>query len=401
MNFFSELPSFPPDAIFGLDSAFKEDPREEKIDLLIGVYVHPTKRFGGCSAIKKAMTLITEEETNKLYLPIEGFSGYIDEMRKMVFGSNDGMTSIFSCQSLGGTGALHLAAILFATAPEVNKHVYISEQSWGNHERIFSNLGLGVSKYPYYDPDQQCLKINEFFQFLKGVPEKSVILFQCCCHNPTGTDFSKSQWEEIAQIVKTKSLFPIIDMAYQGFGDGLESDRFPVELFVNREIPVAVAACSSKNFCLYGERVGMFAIYCLTEDSVKKVSSLMKEKIRGEYSNPPRHGALIVNTIMKNPYLRQEWRDELEEMRSAMNEKRKFFVEKLSAECKGAFDYILNQKGFFGYPAFSKEQVDFLREQYAIYTAPGGRFNLNGITEKNVAKIVKGFAEAYAQHRIS
>ncbi|WP_213318847.1 aromatic amino acid transaminase [Chlamydiifrater volucris] len=397
MSFFSNLPSFPPDSIFGLSSAFKDDLREEKVDLLIGVYVHPTKRFGGCSAIKKAMTLITEEETNKLYLPIEGFSGYVDEMRKMVFGSVENVSTIFSCQSLGGTGALHLAAVLFSAASEVNKQVYISEQSWGNHERIFSSQGLEVIRYPYYDSNQHRLKTLEFFQFLKSIPEKSVILFQGCCHNPTGTDFSSDDWREIAQIVKEKALFPVIDMAYQGFGEGLDQDRFPAELFVKLEIPVAVAASSSKNFCLYGERTGMFAMFCQTEDGVKKVSSLIKEKIRGEYSNPPRHGALIVNTIMKNPYLRQEWRDELEEMRSSMDKKRSFFVENLSLECGDSFDYILKQKGFFGYPAFSEKQVKFLREKHAIYTAPGGRFNLNGISEKNVARVVKGFSEAYAQ----
>lgn len=393
MNFFDRLPVFASDSILGLNNAFAEDNRKEKVNFIIGVYEQPQKRYGGLASIRKAQAVIAEEESNKRYLPILGLPAFLEEMRELVFGSVDPQEMV-GCQALGGTGALHLGAKLFSMS-QLSRKVYIPQQTWGNHIRIFSQEGLDVVRYPYYNADTKSVLFEELEKFLQEAERHSLVLFHCCCHNPTGKDLTENMWERLAVLLKEKELIPFFDAAYQGFSEGLEKDRKPIQICISAGNPVFVATCASKNFSLYGERVGYFAVHGESSEELLKISSCLQEKARGEYSSPCRHGAEIVATILSNPYLKQEWVSELGGIREALAKLREKFVQAMREVTGHTFDFIASQKGFFGYPGFSQKQVAFLREQKAIYTTEGGRFNLNGLTDKNIHHVVQSFAQAY------
>ncbi|WP_100934408.1 amino acid aminotransferase [Candidatus Chlamydia corallus] len=393
MSFFKHVPTFSPDAILGLQNLFFRDKRSEKVNLVIGVYEHPQKRYGGLSCIRKAQTVILEGEQNKSYLPISGLPIFLNEMRELVFGELDPST-VTGFQSLGGTGALHLGAKLLSMA-KVSGKVYVPEQTWSNHIRIFSQEGLEVIRYPYYSREQKQLLFEPLISFLKEVEKNSIILLHICCHNPTGVDFTEDMWRELASLMKERGLIPFFDAAYQGFAHGIDLDRRPIEIFLSEGNTVLVAASASKNFALYGERVGYFAISSTFVDDLVKIRSCLEEKIRGEYSSPQRWGAEIVSTILSNPYLKEEWQSELNFIRESLGKMRTKFVQALRKVAGHTFDFLLSQHGFFAYLGFNDKQVIFLREEKAIYTTAGGRINLNGITEKNIDYVVQSFIEAY------
>lgn len=392
MGLFNQLPTFLPDSILGLQKTFLKDGRSDKVNLLLGTYMHPSKKYGGLSSLRKAQTVVLEDETNKSYLPISGFSPFTDEMIRLILGE-ERLTHAIGCQSLGGTGALHLGALLFSMVSPSGT-VYLPEQSWGNHARIFAHQGLQLQYYPYYDVQNKKLDYERILETLHRAPRHSLILFQCCCHNPTGMDPDAETWKSIVAILQERELIPFFDAAYVGFAQGIEQDVFPIRLSTSLET-VFVAACSSKNFSLYGSRVGCLIAHSHCSEELTKISSCLEEKIRGEYSSPPREGAQIVATILSNPYLKQEWVSELNVIREALNKKRCRFVAAMQNVIGSAFDMINRQCGFFGYPGFSQKQVNFLREAKGIYTTSGGRFNLNGISDRNIDYIVRSFTEAY------
>ncbi|WP_348663482.1 amino acid aminotransferase [Chlamydia vaughanii] len=393
MSFFNQLPVFAPDSILGLQKLFLEDDREEKVNLVVGSYEDPNKAYGGFSSVRKAQFLFLEDEMNKSYLPIRGLSSFLKDMQRLVFGGVDSKF-VTGVQALGGTGALHLGAEIFAMAYPKGK-VYIPQQTWGNHVRIFAQQGLEVLRYPYYSPESKSLVFDEMVTALEAIPSYSMVLLQCCCHNPTGMDLSEQMWEHLAELMLKRNLLPFFDTAYLGFGEGIEKDRRPIEIFTERGHTVFVAACASKNFSLYGERVGYFSVYSRSEDDLANISSCLEEKIRGAYSSPPRHGAKIVATILSDALLREEWLSELDGIRQSLGNIRAKFVQAMREHVGHSFDFILSQKGFFGYPGFSSEQVEFLRSEKGIYTTSGARLNLKGITDENIDRVARGFAEAF------
>lgn len=392
MHFFDQLPNFSPDSILGLQKVFLQDHRENKINLIIGTYELPTKKYGGFSSVRKAQNVFLESEMNKSYLPIQGHPAFLSEFRELIFTSKYS-NFVTDCQALGGTGALHLGAKIYAMSGLANK-VYIPEQTWGNHSRIFDQEGIEVVRYPYYDHETKTLRFDLIRSMLEQAPKGSLILFHCCCHNPTGLDFSAAMWQTLAEICKDKCCIPFFDAAYLGFSQGFDEDKQPIQLFLDSNIPVFVAACGSKNFSLYGERIGYFAVHFKNESALEKIQSCLQEKIRGEYSSPSRHGASIIATILGNPYLRQEWLSELNGARESLKKIRARFVQTLRGLVGHTFDYLLTQNGFFGFPSFTAEQVKYLKEQKGIYTTAFGRFNLNGITEQNIGYIAQSFLEA-------
>lgn len=393
MSFFNQLPTYPSDSILGLQKTFLEDSREDKVNLVIGSYEDPQRSYGGLSCVHKAQDLLLKDEMNKRYLPIRGLSLFLEEMRKLIFGTISSEYLVDS-QALGGTGALHLGAKIFSMAYPSGR-VYIPEQTWGNHIRIFSQQGLEVLRYPYYNSSTKALVFEETLACLKSIPQYSMVLLQCCCHNPTGKDFTEEMWQSLAKLMQERKLIPFFDTAYLGFGEGFELDKRPLGIFIQQGIPVFVAACASKNFSLYGERVGYFAAYSQHPEDLLKISSCLEEKIRGEYSSPPRHGASIVSTILSDALLRKEWLCELDTIRQDIRRIREKFVQVMRNYLGHSFDFILSQKGFFGYPGFSENQVNFLRVEKGIYTTSGARFNLKGITEDTIDRVARGFAEAY------
>lgn len=393
MSFFSHLPTYPSDSILGLQKKFLEDSRKDKVNLVIGSYEDPKQPYGGLSCVRKAQNILLKDEMNKRYLPIRGLPLFLEEMRKLVFGdiSSD---CLADSQALGGTGALHLGATIFSMAYP-SARVYIPEQTWGNHTRIFSQQGFEVVRYPYYSPLTKALVFEETLDCLQSAPEFSMVLLHCCCHNPTGKDFTKDMWKSLADLMQKRWLIPFFDTAYLGFGEGIEIDALPLRIFLEQGQPVFVASCASKNFSLYGERIGYFAVYSRYQEDLCRISSCLEEKIRGEYSSPSRHGASIVSTILSDSSLRTEWLEELENIRRDIRRIRERFVQVMRNHLGHSFDFILSQKGFFGYPGFSEEQVRFLRLEKGIYTTSGARFNLKGITEENLERVALGFAEAY------
>lgn len=393
MSLFEQLPSFSPDSILGLAQAFQEDPREDKINLLLGTYEREKKRYGGLSSVRKAQTVFFDDEKDKNYLPIKGSPVFLEEMAALCFGEIDAKRWT-GVQAIGGTGALHLGASVYAKSSLAGK-VYIPAQTWGNHSRIFSSQGLSLEHYPYYDPKTKELDLQGFKTALQTAPETSLILLHCCCHNPTGKDIPISEWPEIIAIIKERDLIPFFDMAYLGFANGIVEDRRPIQLCIEAGVTTFVAGCASKNFSLYGSRVGFFGVIHQDKQDLSRILSFLEEQIRGEYSSPAREGAAIVSSILANPYLRQEWELELEGIRQSLEETRAKFIVAMREVAGHSFDFIASQKGFFGYPGFSKEQVVFLREELGIYTTAGGRFNLNGITDKNIHRVTQGFAQAH------
>lgn len=397
MSLFEQLPSFSPDSILGLAQAFQEDPREDKINLLLGTYEREKSRYGGFSSVRKAQTVFFGDEKDKNYLPIRGSSVFLDQMAALCFGEIDA-NRWTGVQAVGGTGALHLGALVYAKSSLAGK-VYIPAQTWGNHSRIFSRLGLSLEHYPYYDQEKKDLDLQGLKASLRDAPEASLILLHCCCHNPTGKDIPLSEWPEIIAIIKDRGLIPFFDMAYLGFANGIVEDRRPVRLCIEAGVAAFVAGSCSKNFSLYGSRVGFFGVVHQDKTDLSRILSFLEEQIRGEYSSPAREGVAIVTSILENPYLRQEWGLELNGIRQSLEEIRANFVIAMREVAGHSFDFIASQKGFFGYPGFSKEQVVFLREELGIYTTAGGRFNLNGITDKNINRVIHGFAKAYEYSR--
>lgn len=397
MSLFEQLPSFSPDSILGLAQAFQEDPREDKINLLLGIYEREKKRYGGFSSVRKAQSVFFDDEKDKNYLPIKGSSTFLEEMAALCFGEVDANRWV-GVQAIGGTGALHLGASVYANASLAGK-VCIPSQTWGNHSRIFSHQGLALEYYPYYDQETKELDLQGLKAVLRSAPETSLVLLHCCCHNPTGKDIPLSEWPEIITIIKERDLIPFFDMAYLGFASGIEEDRRPVQLCIEAGVTTFVAGSASKNFSLYGSRVGFFGAIHQDKLDLNRILSFLEEQIRGEYSSPAREGVAIVTSILSNPYLRQEWELELNGIRQSLEEIRSSFVIAMRNVAGHSFDFIASQKGFFGYPGFSKEQVLFLREELGIYTTAGGRFNLNGITDKNINRVTHGFAQAYEYPR--
>ncbi|EPP36230.1 Aromatic-amino-acid aminotransferase [Chlamydia avium] len=393
MSFFKQLPIYPSDSILGLQKSFLEDDRENKVNLIIGSYEDPKHPYGGLFCVQKAQGLLLNDEMNKRYLPIRGLSLFLEGMRKLIF-ENSSSEFVTDVQALGGTGALHLGAKVFSMAYPSSR-IYIPEQTWGNHVRIFSQQGLEVLRYPYYNSASRNLVFEETLACLESSPQYSMVLLQCCCHNPTGKDFTEEMWRSLAELMQERKLVPFFDTAYLGFGKGVADDKRPIEMFLQRGIPVFVAACASKNFSLYGERVGYFAAYSECHEDLRRISSVLDEKIRGEYSSPPRHGASIVSKVLSDSLLKKEWLSELEKIRQDIQKIREKFVQTMRSHVGHSFDFILSQRGFFGYPGFSKEQVQFLRLEKGIYTTSGARFNLKGITEENMDYVALGFAEAY------
>ncbi len=395
MSLLESVPFFSPDPILGLLSLFSADTREHKVNLLIGEYFDEEKKFNGQQSVKLAEKLLLEQELDKKYLNIDGFKQYLEEYKKCIFDDDVKTDLIYGCQALGGTGALSLAALLFS-ACKTSRKVFISQENWANHSRIFSQQGFDVSFFPYFNQQAKGFDLENCLKVLNNAEKHSLVLLQGCCHNPTGVDPSKEEWLKILNLIKERELYCCFDLAYQGFGDSFEKDAWAVNLFV-KELPfLLIATCNSKNFSLYGERIGALFVSVSEKNDFDKVAAFIKEKVRGLYSSPPRRGALIVQKILSDLNLKAMWKTEIDVIRNKIQSKRILLIEALRKEIGNDFDFLLKQKGFFSYLDFSSKQVLFLREELAVYVTKGGRLNLAGINDKNLNYIVKAIKIAHA-----
>lgn len=387
---FSGLEMAPPDAILGLTEAFKKDPREEKINLGVGVYKTEENATPVLDSVKAAERLLLESETTKGYLPIPGAAGYGSAVRELLFGAGHEILEnnrAVSAHTPGGTGALRVASdFLHKLYPE--KQIWVSNPTWANHNAIFGAAGLTVQPYPYYDYENKCLDFDGMIAALQGAPEGDVVLLHGCCHNPSGMDPDLAQWQAIAEVVEARGLLPMFDFAYQGFGDGIEEDAAGLRLFCQPGKELLICSSFSKNFGLYNERCGAFTIVGADADAAQKAFSHMKIAVRTNYSNPPAHGAATAELILTTPELRAQWEAELAEMRGRIAEMRQSFVDTLARlGVEQDFSFITRQKGMFSFSGLTKEQVAQLKDEFAIYIVGSGRINVAGMTPSNMDRL--------------
>jgi len=392
----SELAMAPPDPILGLTEAFKKDPNPDKINLGVGVYQDESGKTPIFSTVKKAEQQILGQESTKSYLSIEGSEEYRAAVRELLLGKqHEAIVSgrVASAHTPGGTGALRVAGdFLKKIRPQAR--IWVSEPTWANHPGVFKAAGLGVATYPYYDAQARDLNFEAMLKAIESIPEGDVVLLHGCCHNPTGLDPSADQWERIAKAAWRRNLLPLIDFAYQGLAEGIEQDAAAVRLFVASGRELLIANSFSKNFGLYRERVGTLTVVAATAEAVQKAFSHIKTVIRANYSNPPCHGGAIVAAILADPRLRAEWELEVTAIRERIQKMRRLFVETLKAKgVKRDFSFIARQNGMFSFSGLGAEQVDALRQRYAIYIVSGGRINVAGMTQANMPKLCQAIAD--------
>lgn len=381
------LPQLPADPILGLSTAFRADQNPHKIDLGVGVYKDEQGNTPILSSVAKAQITLLEQETSKTYITPQGVQGYIDGMLKMILGEGHPALiedRVAAVQAPGGCGALRILAELLKRC-DADLTVWVSDPTWANHVPLIGNAGLTIKTYPYFDKANAEIKFDAMTDCLEQVKQGDVVLLHGCCHNPTGADLTKEQWHKVLELAQHRGFLPFIDIAYQGFGDGLEEDAYGVRLLTQNLPEVIIAASCSKNFGLYRERVGLAALITQNSTVRQSIQSQIQFVARGIYSMPPSYGGALVDIILRDDALRKEWMNEVEEMRVRMQSLRHLLVDKLAE--KGAsrdFSFITQQKGMFSYLCISPEQVRLVRDKHSVYFVDSSRVNVAGISVSNV-----------------
>ncbi len=392
---FERLEPAPPDAILGISEAFKSDPNPAKINLSVGVYKDANAETPVLACVKEAERRILESESTKSYLGIDGLPEYGRLVRELLFGTNhEVITSSrsVSVQAPGGTAAIRVAAEfikkLFPSA-----RMWCSQPTWPNHPKVFDAAGLQVGTYPYFDAENHNLDFESMLAALRDIPSGDAICLHACCHNPSGVDPTREQWQAIADVVYEGGLLPLLDFAYQGFGDGLREDAVAIKEFCRPGCELLVASSFSKNFSLYRERVGALTVVAADADAAQTVLSQLKACVRANYSNPPAHGAAIVEHILGDVELRAQWEDELSQMRDRINGMRHLFSETMKAKApQHDLSFITQGRGMFAFSGLTGEQVDQLRDKHSIYMVRSGRINVAGMSEDNMDRLCSAIA---------
>lgn len=386
---FEKLDMAPPDAILGLTEAYQKDPNPAKVNLAVGVYKDEAGKTPVLGAVKRAERKILESEASKGYKPIDGAPDYKNLVGKLMLGDHPLIAGgrLVTAHTPGGTGGLRVAAdYLHQMHPGVT--VWLSEPTWPNHPSIFEAAGVKTAGYRYFDAPGNALDFEGMIEAIKKIPAGDVVLLHGCCHNPTGVDPTAEQWSRIATTVAEGGLIPLIDFAYQGFGEGLEEDAAGLRTILDAVDEALICSSFSKNFGLYCERTGALSIVARNADAAAKAMSHVKRSIRANYSNPPAHGGAIVTTILTDDELRAMWLEELGAMRNRINGMRTLFADTLDAKGLtlpgGDNRFIVRQLGMFSFSGLSKEQVAALREEASIYIVGSGRINVAGMTASNM-----------------
>jgi len=384
---FSAIEMAPREPILGITEAFNADQNPAKVNLGVGVYYDDNGKVPLLECVKKAEAILMEKFAPRTYLPIEGLATYDKAVQELVFGADSNVVKekrAITAQAIGGTGALKLGAD-FLQRFSPTSEVWISDPSWENHRALFESAGFKVNAYPYYDTNTRGVNFTGMLDALKSMPEGSIVLLHACCHNPTGADLTDDQWTQVIEVVSQRNLVPFLDMAYQGFGDGIEADGKVVRRFAEAGGALFVSNSFSKSFSLYGERVGALSIAASSAEEAARIMSQLKRVIRTNYSNPPTHGGQVVATVLATPELRQLWEEELAGMRVRIREMRHAFVSKLKDKAPGHnFDFVIQQRGMFSYSGLTKEQVGQLRDKNSIYAVDTGRICVAALNSKNI-----------------
>jgi aromatic-amino-acid transaminase len=399
MTLFATVEMAPRDPILGLNEQFNADPNPAKVNLGVGVYYDENGKLPLLQCVAAAEKALIEQGKPKGYLPIDGIAAYDKAVQDLVFGSQGeagkalvASGRVATVQAIGGTGGLKVGAD-FLKRLNPGAKVMISDPSWENHRALFTNAGFAVEAYPYYDAASRGIDVAGMMAALNAAPAGTVVVLHACCHNPTGYDLTPTQWAEVVNTVKARGLVAFLDMAYQGFGEGIAQDGAVVGQFMAAGLDFFVSTSFSKSFSMYGERVGALSVVCESKEEAGRVLSQLKIVIRTNYSNPPTFGAQVVATVLNTPELRRLWEDELAGMRVRIKAMREQLVTKLQAAgVQGDLSFITRQKGMFSYSGLNKPQMERLRSEFGVYGVDSGRICVAALNAKNIDAVASAIA---------
>lgn len=395
-SLFSHVPPYPGDPILSLMESFQQDPRSAKVSLSIGLYFDEQGRLPVLGAVREATQLLDRDIGPCGYLPMEGMAPYRQLVQNLVFGAGHAAVReqrIATLQTLGGSGALKVGAD-FIKRYFPDAEVWLSDPTWDNHLAIFEGAGLRAHSYPYYDAATGGLRFDAMLETLRGLPSGSIVLLHASCHNPTGVDLTREQWQALIPVIVERGLIPFVDMAYQGFGDGLDEDAWSVRALAEAGAQAFVANSFSKNFSLYGERVGGLSVVCSDAATAANVLGQLKATVRRNYSSPPTRGARLVQQVLQSPELSAQWAQELAEMRGRIKDMRTRLHQALQAHFgeRRDFGFLLTQRGMFSYTGITGPEVDRLREEHGVYLIRSGRMCMSGLSQANVQYVADAVA---------
>ncbi|QUG77486.1 aminotransferase class I/II-fold pyridoxal phosphate-dependent enzyme [Erwinia sp. E602] len=393
---FQNVDAYAGDPILSLMETFKQDDRAHKVNLSIGLYYDAQGAIPQMDAVGKAEAeLNARPQSASLYLPMEGLAAYRGAVAPLLFGADHPVLKagrVATIQTLGGSGALKVGAD-FLKFYFPNSQVWVSDPTWDNHKAIFAGAGFTVNTYPWYDPATNGVKFDALLEKLNGLPAQSIVLLHPCCHNPTGADLTNDQWDAVTEVLKARELIPFLDIAYQGFGAGMEEDAYAIRAIAAAGLPALVSNSFSKIFSLYGERVGGLSIVCDDADEAARVLGQLKATVRRNYSSPPNFGAQVVSCVLNDADLKANWLAEVEGMRTRILEMRQTLVNVLAEALPGKdFSYLLQQRGMFSYTGLSAAQVDRLRNEFGVYLIASGRICMSGLNHSNVRQVAEAIA---------
>jgi len=396
---FAQVERAPRDPILGLTESFNADTQADKVNLGVGVYYDDNGKLPLLKCIKDAEAKRVASAPARGYQPIEGAAAYNQSVQTLLFGASSQILAeqkVITIEALGGTGALKVGAdYLRRLIPKAK--VAISDPSWENHRALFEMAGFEVVNYRYYDSSSRGLDFEGMIKSIEALPAGTILVLHACCHNPTGVDLSDAQWAQVIATIQSKGHVPFLDMAYQGFGDGIDADASALRAFVASGLSFLVSSSFSKSFSLYGERVGALSIVTQSADEASRVLSQVKRTIRTNYSNPPTHGGAVVAMVLSTPELRATWEAELAQMRDRIKAMRQGLVDGLKAEgLKADFGFVTSQRGMFSYTGLSEKQVDRLRDEFGVYAVGTGRICIAALNSGNLGRVCKAIAAVAA-----
>ena len=396
MSLFSAVEMAPRDPILGLNEQFAADQNPAKVNLGVGVYFDENGKLPLLACVQAAEKALMDAHKPRGYLPIDGIAAYDNAVKKLVFGADSDVVKqgrVATVQALGGTGGLKIGAD-FLKKLNPSAKVLISDPSWENHRALFTQAGFEVQTYPYYDAATHGIRFEALLAALNAAAPGTVVVLHACCHNPTGYDITPADWDRVIEVVKAGKLTPFLDLAYQGFAEGIAEDGAVVGKFVAAGLDVFVSTSFSKSFSLYGERVGALSVVCATKEEADKVLSQLKIMIRTNYSNPPTHGGAVVALVLDDPALRQQWEEELSHMRNRIKQMRAKLVDGLKAAgVKQDMSFITTQIGMFSYSGLSKDQMVRLRNEFGVYGTDSGRMCVAALNDKNIDYVCQSIAK--------
>lgn len=396
---FDHIDHYAGDPILGLMDKFAQDKRSPKVNLGVGVYYDDNGKLPVLNSVKQAENQITNPPKPRPYLPMDGLAGYRSACQNLLFGKNAPVLQqkrVATAATIGGSGALKVGAD-FIHAWFKNAKCYVSKPTWGNHIGIFEGSGFEVGEYPYYDKDSNGIQFDQMLAFFKTLNKHDVVLLHPCCHNPTGVDLTDEQWDKVLDVIQQKELIAFMDIAYQGFGQDMDKDAYAIRRAVDLGLSFFVSNSFSKNLSLYGERVGGLSVVCASEQEANLVQGQLQFTIRRLYSSPPSHGGHVVDVVMNDQALFEEWVDEVYAMRDRIKQMRQTLRAVLESKIKHkSFEYLTTQQGMFSFTGLTPKQVSRLQDEFAIYMVSNGRMCVAGLNSDNIDYVANAIASVLA-----